>query len=95
MELWRNASSDAANILNKIAIERSSKEYQELTRLAALPESGSDMIKKQRSDAIARLDAINKEHSKRSSEAEQRANVFRQKATGEAAPAAADPLGLR
>ena len=95
LELWRNASSDAANILNKIAIERSSKEYQELTRLAALPESGSDMIKKQRSDAIARLDAINKEHSKRSSEAEQRANVFRQKATGEAAPAAADPLGLR
>jgi len=95
LELWRNASSDAANILNKIANERSSKEYQELTRLAALPESGSDTIKKQRSDAIVRLDAINKEHSKRASEAEQRANVFRQKATGEAAPAAADPLGLR
>jgi hypothetical protein len=91
------AGNGEARVLSDIAKERSSKEYLDLARTAALPESGSDMIKKQRSDAIVRLDAINKEHSKRASEAASRTKFYERQVMGDAAPtgAAADPLGLR
>lgn len=73
--------------LSDIAKERSSKEYLDLARTAALPESGSDMIKTQRKGAIDRLDKIDKEHITRAKTAADRTKFYERQVIGEATPA--------
>jgi hypothetical protein len=73
-------------VLSELAKERSSKEYLDLQRLANLPESGSETIKKQRQDALDRLDKIDKEHATRAKTAADRTKFYEQKVMGDEAP---------
>jgi hypothetical protein len=73
-------------VLSEISKERSSKEYQDLDRLANLPESGSDAIKKQRQDAIDRRNTIDKEHATRAKTAADRTKFYERQVMGDAAP---------
>jgi len=78
-------------VLSEISKERSSKEYQDLDRLANLPESGSDAIKKQRQDAIDRRNKIDKEHATRAKTAADRTKFYERQVMGDEAPG---PTGM-
>jgi hypothetical protein len=80
------AGNSAARTYADVAKERSADDYKELIRLSALPEAGSDIIKKQRSDAITRLGVINKDHEKRVDRADKLVKQYEQKVLGDAAP---------
>jgi hypothetical protein len=85
------AGNGEARVLSDIAKERSADDYKELIRLSRLPESGSDAIKKQRSDAITRLNVIDEEHSTRASKAAKRTKFYERQVMGDEAP---EPTGM-
>jgi hypothetical protein len=85
-EQYIGAGNGEARVLSELAKERSSKEYLDLQRLANLPESGSETIKKQRQDALDRLDKIDKEHATRAKTAADRTKFYERKVMGDDAP---------
>jgi hypothetical protein len=78
-------------VLARIASERSDKDYQKLQQQASMPDTVTGPAKKQRDEAIAKMQVIEEGWATRKKDAATRTEAAKIRATGEATPA---PTGM-
>lgn len=75
-EQYRGALAYQNNVMAEIAREKTNKEYLKLQQEAKMPATAKGVAAKMRDDAIAKLEAIEKEHDDRIAEAKKNVEYF-------------------